>query len=135
MSKEPEAVMYSENKASLPYSVVKGSDIIVMQSQRINYLVNEVGIDPVLARSLLIKYGWSLTTAKNNFLSHGVEKIFNFTFATKTMAQEAESLGELFECPCCYEEYDSTSSEIIAIDTCGHCMCIDCYEAYLDQKM
>jgi hypothetical protein len=51
------------------------------------------------------------------------------------MAQQAAENGELFECPCCYEEFETDSEEIIAIETCGHCMCIDCYDAYLDQKM
>ena len=61
--------MYSENKSILPYNIIKGSDIITMQNSRIANLVDEVGIDAVLARSLLIKYGWHLHTAKNKFLN------------------------------------------------------------------
>jgi len=51
------------------------------------------------------------------------------------MAEEAKIAGEEFECPCCMEDFDPDSEDIVSIETCGHSMCIDCYEAYLEQKM
>jgi hypothetical protein len=46
--------------------------------------VEETGVSEVLARSLLVKFGWNQQVATQKFLNETAEGIFDFKFADKT---------------------------------------------------
>jgi hypothetical protein len=80
------ASIWSTDKSKFPYRFISGNDVIGIQNKRIAQLVDDTGVSEVLARSLLIVYGWNPELATRELLDKTCEGIFKFKFADKTEA-------------------------------------------------
>ena len=53
------ATIWSTDKSKFNYNFIEGKDVINIQNRRIEAIVDETGVSEVLARSLLVKFGWN----------------------------------------------------------------------------
>ena len=99
--------------------------------QRIDQVIDEMGLSDDMARALLIKNEWNPELAIGNFSKDPdyIQKTFGFEIGVNQVPTgDAEIL-----CPVCFCEYGP--EEFIHLQDCGHGLCQYCYTGYLDSKV
>ena len=106
------------------------AQIEVIIRQRIEKLVDEMGISDDMARALLIKNEWSDGLAYKAF-TEDENYIFN-TFKFNLGENEIPTGNAEILCPVCFCEYPP--AEFTFLPDCGHGLCTYCYTGYLTSK-
>ena len=114
-----------------PYTMIESIRIRQIQYERVDELVEEMGVSQDLAFAMLVKNGWNIEWTKEAFgndLDY-VQKTFKFEVGQCSDMKK----GEPFLCPVCYDEYEQ--KDVIVLEYCGHGLCTECYKHHLLAKI
>jgi ariadne-1 len=121
--------------STVPFTVVNKSQIMSFQQQKIEKIVERVGISGQIARGLLLKHHWCEDTAVEAFLADDkiMDRLFKTSFDDLKEQQRQAGPKANFSCPCCFCEYEA--NEVVEMPDCCHRMCTYCFQGYLQSQL
>jgi hypothetical protein len=113
-----------ENNVTRSYSILTKEQVLQDRQSRIQDLCTCTGLSAGLSASLLLNYKWMVQKTIDAFTG-------DYDLLFKLFDYDGQQQADPTVCPSCCEE----SSEWIHNDDCGHCLCKDCYQQYLEFQL
>ena len=132
---------FKKKKNSLPglskseaQSLGDVSQLGELVEQRIDELVEELGLTHNMAKAVLMKNKWSVDRSVEAFGKDPdyIKNTFKFDMDESEKNMEMDSNGEK-TCGVCFCEYGA--DEWVSIRECGHGLCKYCFTGYLESKI
>ena len=108
-----------------PYQIIDEQSIEDLIAEKTNLLQEQLGISEDMAHALLLTNKWSTAQVMKEFSGEYLRKTFDYDAATAALTIQENREEEVFECPCCYCEYEL--DEAVEMTDCGHRLCTYCF--------